>query len=292
MQTQSTSVFYDASNKTNIAGDIVSWFVVFAVTLFGGYFYAIVVSVIPIIYFNFIATISLGLLLWVMIRVLVRFTHNRSRKSQLILVIVAGVLANYFQWTCYVVFLVNDGLPTFGEYLSATGWIFSPGDFVYAVGLINEAGPWSVFGVTAKGWTLTGIWLAEALIIFIVPVLTVWRANTYPYSENLEKWYPKFTLDRDFETVVHHLLVPALSADSLAALQRLGKGGALRHTKIHLYYTPNETYQYLTAEIVSTESQTGYKSGSNVVNNFRITRHEAEMILANFSHQRRRLDLL
>ena len=292
MQQLAYTRFYEESNKTNVVGNIVSWAVIFLITLMVGYFYSIAISLIPIIYFNVIITVAFGLLLWVVIRILVRFTHNRNKRNQMILIIGAAIFANYFQWASYILYMSSDAVPSFSEYLVGIGWIFSPGNFFEPVSIIKEVGPWSVFGVPFKGVMLVGVWIIEAGIISVMPIILVSRSQPYPYSEIFSKWYPKITLDTDFESLGGATLIPKLAENPLAALQALGKGSAYRSTKIHIYYLREEEKQYLTAEVVAIESQTGVKSGNKVVNNFQINRHEAELILENFRHKRTRYDLL
>lgn len=292
MQPLAYTRFYQESDKTNIAGNVVSWTVIFLITLLVGYFYSIAISIVLVIYFNFVITVAFGLLLWVIIRILVRFTHNRNKRNQMILIIGAAIFANYFQWTSYVLYMSSYTVPSFSEYLAGIGWIFSPGNFFETVSIITEIGPWSVFGVPFKGVMLVGVWIIEAGIISIMPIILVSRSQPYPYSEIFSKWYPKFTLDTDFESLGGVTLIPKLTQNPLAALQSLGKGSAYRSTKIHIYYLREEEKQYLTAEVVAIESQTGVKSGNKVINNFQISRHDAELILENFRHKRTRFDLL
>jgi hypothetical protein len=199
-----------------------------------------------------------------------------------------GLLANYFQWTAFIVWAYSDGFPDFQMYLINLTWLITDGDLFGIIAEINEVGMWSVFGATVNGFGLTAIWIVEALIIAAGPVIISFQIKTPPYSENLSRWYAKYTLFNDFESIpATTKLIEELKEDPLKVIEGLGNGAATRHTKIHIFYLKGEEDQYLTIEKVFIGSQEGSKKTSEIlVNNFRITSQQAISIREKFENKR------
>lgn len=288
------NLYYQESMKINPIGLTLSYVVCLILGLFLGYVYTLITIFMPIIYVNFLLTFGFGLTLGVINRILIRLTHNRYKKSQLIQAFISGVLANYFQWTAYILYAYNGDIPSLSDYLSNVHWIVVPQNFFHAIAEINKVGLWSIFGITFNGFGLTVIWMLEALIIIALPIVAVYRTKIYPYSELLGKWYPKYTLFKDFEYIsTSNKLLKDLQLDTLSVLQGLGKGTGHRHSKIHLFYHKKEEKQYLTFETIFVEGQGKGKLNSNIlINNFTIDKRTADLILDKFEHNKETVDII
>ena len=289
-----TSIYYQESGNINTPGLIAAYILYLAVTLVLGYAYTVFSLFIPFIYFTFIATIGFSLLLGLMCRLMIRMTHNRNKKSQMIQAVIVGVLANYFQWTAYIAFAYSGEIPSFTEFLSAISWIVIPVNFIEALVEINSIGLWSVFGIPFNGFALAFVWLLEAFIIMAGPVLAVRKAVPQPYSEASSKWFPMYTLEKEFESISpSETIITALTTDALNTLKQLGLGSGTRHTKVHLFYLENESLQFLTVEKIFYEDRgKGKKNSDVIIKNIAIDTKSAQNILNEFRHHKKSVSFL
>ncbi|MCG8700710.1 MAG: hypothetical protein MI922_21840, partial [Bacteroidales bacterium] len=278
---RNNELFYQASGKVNPVKMILSYAIIIGVTIFLAYAYSVLVTVIPIVYFNFILTIAFGMGLGLSCKTFARLMHNRCIKSQTLQAIVIGLLANYFQWTAYVIFVNSGTIPGIDSYLA--GIIGSKNLFV-TMAELYRIGNWSIFGFTLNGPVLGIIWIVEFALIIAGPVFIVVKSKIHPYSESLQKWYRKHTLLNDFESIAGaKRMTDALVADPINAIEELGKGSATMHTKIHVYFLKDEEVQYLNFERIFIEGHgKGKTNSTTVINNFKIDNEVAQYILDNY----------
>ena len=269
---------------------VISYIAGLIVTLILGYIYSIITVFIPFIYFTVIATIGFGMILGIFCRAMILVSHNRNRRNLLTYAVIIGILANYFQWTAYLVYAYNGEIPSFSEYLAGLTWVAVPENFIGAIKDINAVGLWSVFGITFNGLALTFIWLLEAFIIIAGPVLAVYKAESHPYAESESRWYPKYTLNKDFESLsASETLINSLHTDPAQTVRRLGTGSAYRFTKIHVFYLESEKEQYLSFERVFFEERgKGKKNSEVIIKNLAIDNEAATNILNAFQHEKAR----
>lgn len=122
----------------------------------------------------------------------------------------------------------------------------------------------------------------------------IYKTKAYPFSELLNKWYPKYTLLKDFESVsAIGNMTRNLETDPLKSIQELKYGSAYRHTKIHLFYLKDDPNQYLTFENVYVDNRgQGKKNRTIIINNFKIDKESAQKIFENFEHKRERTEVI
>lgn len=283
---------YIPSGNISLIGTILSYLICLALALLLSYLYTFLIIIIPIPYLNFLITAGFGICLGMANKTLVRLTHNRNRRSQLVMALCSGLFANYFQWGAYVLYAVTGEIPNFAEYLTTSTWIFFPQPYFEVIGEINRVGMWSIFGVPFNSFALTIIWIIEFLLITGIPIYNIHKANIFPYSELLKKWYPKLTLNNDFEPIATvNLLTQNLHVDPLKSIQELGYGTASRYSKIHVYFLKDEEIQYLTFEKIFIERK-GNKNSDTLIENFIVDTNTAKSILDSFSHKRERLEVI
>ena len=286
--------FYQESKNVDVLKLTTAYGIITLLALVLGYGYSVLISVIPLIYANFVLTFGFGLLLGLTNKVLVRLSHNRNRKSQIFLAVYSGLVANYFQWTAYVLYNFNGGYLPFTEYLSNLHWVVSPADLFRVITDINRVGLWSFMGMVFTGWSLTLIWILEAFIIGGIPVVLLLKSNVFPYSELLNKWYPKYTIANDFESLsMIRKFTGELSNDPINAIESLEKGNGLRHCKLHVYFLEHEEVQYLTFENIFYEGQgKGKKTATEMVSNFKIETAIAKELLKKYRYKRERIEII
>lgn len=286
-------LYYKESNLINPVGLAVALAIILIFGIILGYIYEAAIRIMPVVYLNLVTITGLGLALGYLIKILSRITGNRSKKSQIIMSVIAALISNYAQWTAFVLFVVNGFFPSIDQFLMGLTWIFHPKDFFAIVGLINEYGIWAVFGIVFKDFALTIVWLIEAFLIFAIPIQMIFYRKVYPYSELYRKWYSKFVLSNDFEYLAGtNRFLAMLENDSTEAIKNLNKGDGFRHSNIFVYYLPEEQHQYLTIENTYVENRGRGKTIKEIViSNFRIPKAEADLILKEFENKKEKVNV-
>ncbi|MEZ4955431.1 MAG: hypothetical protein R2825_17855 [Saprospiraceae bacterium] len=285
--------YYQESNQFNLRGIALSGLISLFAALLLGYFYTILTLLIPLIYVMVFITIGLGFVMGLIVKFSIKLCHIRHQQSKLGLAIASGLFANYFQWAAFLAYVFLGSFPSFTDYLSHLGWIFSPKEFFMVIHEINKSGMWSLFGVQVNGLLLAIIWIFEFAIILAVPILMVFQTTVYPYSEKLGKWYKKYTLFDDFEPIFStQQMIPALQTDALSAIKNLQPGSGWRYSKIHILYLEEEENQYLSIEKFYIENRgAGKKNQEMLINNLSIDKRTADLIMKNFKHKRENFDV-
>lgn len=283
-------LFYEPSGRIHPIGLAAAYLVGLLVTSLLGYLYTLIIQFVPLIYLNFLVTVGFGIALGVLVRLLTKLTHNRSLQHQLLLAILLGLFANYFQWVGFVLYAILGAMPGIEGYYLNLGIITDPATFFGVIGEINRVGMWEVFGITANGGILAIIWLIEFAIIAAFPVIGVYKAKPIPYAEDLQTWYPKYELDTDFEAIIGpDRFVEQLRENALTALQALEPGKAWNYSIAHIHYLPEATHQYLSIEKVYIEERgQGRKEVEVIIHNFRLDRQMAKAILDAYPHHQER----
>lgn len=289
---QKMEYFYTESDKINKPMLALSFVLILVLSFFLGFLYLAATLFMPV-YINPLLTIGLGVVLGMFNSAIFRVTRNRSRHSRVAIAIASGIFALFFQWNATLCFAFTGQLPSFGMYVETLNWINLPVEYFQSVAIINEAG-WYVGKIPFNGWILTLTWIVEALIILITPLIFALKHQAYPFSEKSGRWYPKYTLLRDFESVpVSRRLLNSLKSDVSAAISSLEKGTAFRHTKIHLYYLKEEDWQYLTFEKVSEgASGVGGAKKQVIISNFKIDTPTAEKLMTDYHVKKEKNDIL
>lgn len=286
-------LFYKQSNKVKPLGILIAFLVMIIVVFSLAFVYSKTVLFIPIIYLNFLFTTGFGIVLGVLSRVLVRVTHNRNRKNQLLQAVFIGLLANYFQWAIYILMLFGGGESSFWEIASSLKLVFFTPAFFDAIVELSNYGSWSLFGMSFNGYPLIFVWVLEFFIILAIPVFIFTDSSIYPYAESSSKWYPKYTLKKDFESVaLVKQLLNNLQIDPLQTIGNLGAGNGLRHTKIHVFFLVGNEEHFLTFEKIFIEGRgKGKKNRNVIVNNFKVDTRTAKLILETYENKRERFDV-
>lgn len=289
---RSSHLFYQESGRFNIGKNTIAYFLCAALAIVAGYFYAILIGFIPVIYFNVLITFGFGIGISFVCLFINKLSHNRSRKSRLGLVVFFGVLANYSQFTAFVMRLYMRDELDLSSFFSGLGWIFNPEAFLEQISYINEVGAWKIIGITFNGIQLSLIWLMEMFIIIAIPVGVVYKKKEAPYSEINQKWYGKYVLFDDFEAIsAVSLLLKDLERNPLEALQGLGMGGGYRKSKVYLYYMKEEEKQYLTVANHLIDPGSNKSKSDIMINNFKINKNVANAILEQFETKRERIEV-
>lgn len=237
---------------------------------------------IPIIYFNFILTIGLGIVTAFCVQILSKILNIREKKTRLILVIFMLIVAYYSQWIAFVLNIVNESFPSITEYLSY--WVF-PQNLFTIIGEINKYGTWG-FGLSGTNLvndiTLTLVWIGELLIIFFIGIRYILNFPENPFSETQNKWFSKLILDREFAAFYSKdVFMEKLNKDGIDIILNAEKGFANKYSEISIFHLPKENFQYLSVDTVTIDKNSK-KETNPVVTPIKITNDEAKQLMDKF----------
>ena len=189
---------YEPQSISNPVNIISATIVGSILSFFYGWFYSLS-TLIPIIYFKILITIGFGFAISYTVILLSKVFQIKDKKSMLIIVFFVAIIAYYSHWIAFIIQTYEDGFPSFKTYFKY--WI-NPKGFFYNIAEINKYGTWGInFSGAINGFFLTGIWIIEALMIFLISILTIFKQTEKPFSEKLNKWYPKYIINEEFEPI-------------------------------------------------------------------------------------------
>jgi hypothetical protein len=274
--------YYQESGEINYVHFALGLVALLPIALILGYVYSMLIYAIPLIYFNLLLTVGFGFTLAFAMRFIFHVSKSRNAKSRMIMVVIGVILATYFQWVGFVASVVLERFPAPLEYLQYTSMITQPIEFFGIIGEIYTYGTWGIGSFIAKGILLLLIWLVEIGITALPSIKLLMEFQPAPFSEQTNQWYPKYTLQRDFEYAVSaNVLAEKLDNGVLETLQNMEEGSGMKHCKVHLFYLEGAQYQYLSIHRILMQSD-GDEEEIPVVVNYRIETGVAKAIQANF----------
>ncbi len=287
-------LFYVESGNIDLKKQIISYLFGFLTALIFGFLYNILITIIPIVYFQVFITLVVSASLGIICRILIRFSDNRNKKSQMKHAVFVGFFANFFQLSAYVITTYNNALPSFEVYISQLFYFISPINLFSALYEINQVGTWYIASVPFNGVLLTIIWIIEFLLIMAGPILAIYISKGYPYSELQKTWYKRYVLFKDFETIAaSDSFVFEFAKNPKFNIDNLQKGTGNRHTKIHVYFLKNEEYQYLTFEkVYVSKNGRGEEKKVYIINNMKISNADAEYILNKYENKVEKISII
>jgi hypothetical protein len=284
-------VYYQESNQINKPKLAMAYVGSFLVAIVAAYVYMLIVVMLPLVYIGCVMPMIFGVGLSFALRFITRLTHNRNRKSRCILAVVMGLFFTYFQWVIFLMYAHDLRLPGFGTYLANLGLPFSMEGLWAFVVEINEVGLWEIFGEVINGSLLTVIWVLECLIVIVALLLPIMSLRAYPYAEDKEKWYKKYTLEEDYKVGGAIKLTAGLNEDAYKTIKELDYGDGNRHAKIHLYYLEQSKYHYLDVEKVMINNE-AKREVDLLIEAIRIDHKTAKSLLDNFEHKQERIEII
>lgn len=290
------SKFYEASTDVNYIRLGVALFLSLLLSCCLGYLYSLFTYLVPLIYLSVLLAIGFGIVLHWSIRLIIRLSKIQSKTSRTILIIGTIFFSTYFAWVAFLSSAALGIYQTPFNYLTFLDWIFHPQDLFNLIYEVNKIGTWSigVNGGPVNGSLLAIVWGLEFIAIAFSSLQLISSYPIFPFSENYNKWYTKFTLEDDFESLSSSsATITKLDTGVLETLQNLDWGNGFNHSKIHLYYLEQETDQYLSIEkVMVTDRKKGTITKTPVVVNYRINNSDAKAIKNTFRITKERFDVL
>lgn len=287
--------FYKESGNYKPAFLVITILGLIVISLILAYVYSAISTYMPFIYINALLLIGLGVVIGYATLISCKLSAIRNSSIRIGLAVATGILTWYFQWTLYLLYLTEESLPSFMEYLLNIGWVFYDSELWDVFFYYNRNGGYDVGPIPVVGGLLIVVWFIEMLVIIGAPIVATLNYSPLPYSDTFQKWYDKFTLRKQFRKLsnsnrTHELL----SENVFEALQELDSGRANSHSIIHIFYLPEENSHYLQVEnaFLDTSGKESKMKTEITINNIKINTSDAHSILKHFDHKKQGFQLM
>lgn len=254
-----------------------------ALIVFGlGYVHGLITAVNPIIYLGFVVTAGFGILFAIFYRIISKITKVRDKGFIVISGLAIALLGLYFSWGSYVLYLAEAS----EEYVPSIGLLTDP---VWMFGVISSLytdGSWG-FGLSnpaiVRGPILGFIWLAEIAAVLYLVHKTLAAYELGPFSESRNRWYTKYTLGLEFQSLgnedIFHSLLATTVFDKIG---ELNNGNATRFGRISLFTLEGSTSSYLLYENVGRDRKGKREEATCVIEHLLLPADEAKKIIAKY----------
>jgi len=278
---------YKSENNTNPLHIIISILISAVVSFFLGWLYSLM-TLMPIIYIKFFITIGFGYAIAFTVQIVSKLLKIKDKRAKLIIVSVVLIIAYYSHWISFIIQTYTEGFPPFSSYVK---YWFSPNSFFEVIAEINKFGTWS-FGsiseVPVNKMLLTLIWVVEAAVIFTIAIAHIFKLPDNPYSEKLNKWYPKMVLVDDFEPIYSSTrFVLNIKEQGIDLILNLATGFPRKYSKISIFYLESESIQYLSIDNVFIETNNNSKKRiTQIISPIEISTVDAKKLFAKFKTEK------
>lgn len=247
--------YYKASGQFSPLAPI--YLLLASVTVFPllGLIYSYAIWYIPFIYINVLITGACGFAIgFIVDRTGIRFGKVRNSTLAMLLALVGGFVATYFQWVVWVDLAINISDSVGG---SKIGFAISniklgevltlaadPGLVFSLISEINAVGTWGLAGGAVNGIFLTIIWIIEACILLGIPLLMARKASKRPFSEATNNWMKEKSIGAFAFITDPHDMVAKLESGNLSALKEIARSETADadHSLFTLYFSENSEY--------------------------------------------------
>jgi len=162
--------------------------------------YAFATWYIPIVYLNIILGAGMGWLVgWLVYKFVIRLGKVRNGLIATLWGLIAGLATLYFSWVWWLDILNTvasaESYPGFMDvlknfsFVDALSLTLNPSGVFEIIGNINEVGTWGVKSSNlVNGTPLTIVWLIEAAILTLIPILYTFGTSGEPFCEDTQSW--------------------------------------------------------------------------------------------------------
>lgn len=282
-----SNLYYVPSGKTSSLGFASAVGIGLALVLFLSYVYNALIYMMPFIYINFLITTFMGGAVGCTSKFMGRLGKIRNRQHQLYLTLILAISGIYLYWVANMCRLIAGSFDIV-IYLKNIFLFLNPAIFFPALADLARVGYWSFFDVTVKGMALWGIWAIEAGIVVGIPLIIYKNHPEIPFSEILHRWYPKYTLSEQFESIaaISGFNIE-LANDVEGTLEKLSYGRPGRYGEVSVFFLKDESTQYLSVDNIYLEDRgRGKRNVTPVTHLLKIPKPVAEKILARYPHKK------
>lgn len=215
------------------------------------YFYSLIITFLPFVYFNIILVILYGYSSSLIANAFNTLFKIRNRKKSIIIVIAVAAIAFYSQWVSYLYIISSPEVSLsidFDYYLS----IFSsPNLNLQNIIELGQIGSWEMLSITFNGFLLWSIWFCEMALILCAAYYGVSNMRNKPFSESDNTWFKRNAFDLEFEAIkLRKNFISDYERNPFEAITSLEKPDAIRYSKIYIYSSKSETKNLISIENV------------------------------------------
>ena len=207
---------YKPSNKFNIAGFLLIILAVAGVGCLLSALYLKINEINPIVYLTILLTCGFGALLGLIANLIIKKSKIRNPGMAILAVLIGALAFTYFKWALYISWdnqNIMDEIKTTNSmskhyYLrqhpnadkTFTEVLTSPSLLLEEISDVNEQGRWTYKAnhssttptTPVKGIPLTIIWIAEAGILLLIPMIMASIKAKCPFSETDNEWMAEY----------------------------------------------------------------------------------------------------
>ncbi len=246
-------IFYTPSGKSPIVGFYLALIIGSLLCIVLAYVYNVFTVIIPAVYVNLFICIGFGITIGFIVRYFSRIAKIRSKQQIIMLASIIGIIAWYFQWIAYFIYLITDDI-SWTAFIDNIGFFHKPSDFINILLLLNKNGSWEIFGIVFTDFALWFVWFLEAFLIIGIPILLSFKYSIIPFSERLNKWYKKRILKFEFEAIsTIYQFKQNIVDDPVSTITQLTYGRAFKYSEVSIFYLEDEEEHYLSVDNVYIE---------------------------------------
>lgn len=288
--------YYKPSGKVSLVS--ILYFILATLIAFPllGAIYSYAIWYIPFIYINMFITAGLGIAVgFVISRVVVEYGKVRNGKIAALFGFLGAIAALYFHWAIWVDLVINAG-ESYGSNRAGftvsnmvveqvISLILQPAYLFSLIGEINNVGTWGIRGATVSGFFLSVIWIIEALIVLVIPVVMAYSSSKKPFCEVGNTWFKEDDLPALDFIVESEAIVTSLQNDDtqiIETLKRSENKAKQNHSIFTLYHSENSEYYLTVNNKVAKVNDKGETSFDDtwLVQHIAVNRNVVDVLLA------------
>lgn len=245
-----------------------------------------------------IITVLTGLGMGWLFGLLCKVFKIRSTSVAVLAVTLGYVFFTYFKWIFFVSYTLTDLTDLYNyqaSYLKLVpDLITHPLYFVQMIGLINEAGTWTMsYGHSSSGGsadTVNGIflgivWIVEIALLYLCILFPVISQSRKPFIESEGKWAVKYPNSFKLPYFPTKSRIAELEANPLEVIRSLNFStyNERNSTEITLYHSGDYTENYINIDEVSMDNRKR-KTKNTTVKNLRVDYGFADALIKMFRY--------
>ena len=283
--------FYKPEKNANLLFLLVWIILMLSITISLSYLYCLSSLYMPIIYFSVLITCFYGLSIGYLVRFTSKIFRITSKRDIVYLSIFCGVISIYASWVAYLTSLEGPSYSNsiFDSYLTNSDYWLNPFLLFEIMNNISKVGLWEIFGTgtPVTGTLLWIVWIAEALILIFAPLLAIKSYQVAPFSARSNKWYKKFILNDQFNTIINiDKTLSELAQNPEKTMNNFSIGETNRHSIVSIHYLREESKQYLKIDNVRYDRKGKLIHKKTAINNLEISTQSAESIIKKYFTQK------
>lgn len=277
--------FYEPTSSTPFLNMLTFIGISIVVVNLWAFSYGIINAFFPIVQLTPFITLFFGISVGFSLKFLSKILLIRCKKFLILSGVLFGLLGVYFSWFAFINYNLYT---TYADevYFRDFQMFFNPFMFSDVVNEMNYYGTIVLYSdmisdISLRGNILTTIWIIEAMIIIGLPFYILLQHQITPFSTNHNKWYRKYTLKKEFDTLPNpNDLIEATNLSIF--IDQLKPREATRSGRVSIYYLKGETDQYLMFENIHRGINSLKEEATIKVNCLRVSSETAQELIEKY----------